>query len=114
LKRDDADHLIIPDATPRVSYMARYEYDIKMLYIYLSPLRDWCVKKQVNYEGFVDALKRGRSKSKIEKKRMGKGTRMNLPSLDVLWINCKDFLDDDVEEEIAAAAGHKAVLEGDA
>jgi hypothetical protein len=114
LKRDDADHLIIPDATPRVSYMARYEYDIKMLYIYLSPLRDWCVKKQVNYEGFVDALKRGRSKSKIEKKRMGKGTRMNLPSLDVLWINCKDFLDDDIEEEIAAAAGHKAVLEGDA
>ena len=72
------------------------------------------MKKQVNYEGFVDALKRGRSKSKIEKKRMGKGTRMNLPSLDVLWINCKDFLDDDVEEEIAAAAGHKAVLEGDA
>ena len=85
-----------------------------MLFIYPNPLREWCVKKQVNYEGFVDALKRGRTKAKLEKKRMGKGTRMSLPSLDVLWVNCKEFIDEDIEEEIAAAAEHKATLEGDA
>jgi hypothetical protein len=45
---------------------------------------------------------------------MGKGTRMSLPPLDVLWVNCKDFLNDDAEEEITAAAGHKAAIEGDA
>jgi hypothetical protein len=111
--KNDLEHLIIPDATPRVSLVARYEYDIKMLYIYPGPLKDWCVKKQVNYEGFIDSLKRGRTKAKIDKKRMGKGTRMSLPSVDVLWVNCEGFLDDDREEEIAAAAQHKAALEGD-
>jgi hypothetical protein len=113
--KDDAiDHLVIPDATPRATFIARYEYDEKMLFIYQSPLREWCVKRQVNYEGFVDALKRGRTKAKVDKKRMGKGTRMSLPAVAVLWVNCKDFLDDDVEAEIASAAEHKAALEGDA
>jgi uncharacterized protein (DUF927 family) len=110
---EGADHLIIPDSTPRISFIARYEYDVRMLYLYLNPLRDWCVKRQINYEGFVDTLKRGRTKAKIDKKRMGKGTRMSLPSLDVLWVNCKDFIDEDIEDEIASASKHKATLEGD-
>jgi hypothetical protein len=45
---------------------------------------------------------------------MGKGTHMNLPSVDVLLINCEGFLDETKEEQIAAAAEHKAALEGDA
>ena len=113
VKNDSVDHLVIPDATPRATFIARYEYDEKMLFIYPSPLREWCVKRQVNYEGFVDALKRGRTKAKIDKKRMGKGTRMSLPPVAVLWVNCKDFLDDDIEAEIASTAEHKAALEGD-
>jgi hypothetical protein len=111
--RGDLDHLIIPDATPRISLLARYEYDIKMLYIYPAPLKTWCTKQQINYEGFIDSLKRGRTKAKIDKKRMSKGTHMNLPSADVLWVNCEGFMDDDKEEQIAAAAAHKAALEGD-
>ena len=85
-----------------------------MLYLYISPFKDWCVKKQVNYEGLVDSLKRGRTKAKIDKKRMGKGTRMSLPSLDVLWVNCEGFMDEDRQEELAAIAAHKAAIEGDA
>jgi hypothetical protein len=112
LKKDEIDHLVIPDATPRVQFVARYEYDVKMLYLYLNPLKEWCVKKQVNYEGLLDALKRGRTKAKIEKKRMGKGTRMSMPALYVLHVNCEGFMDDDREEENLAA--HKAALEGDA
>jgi hypothetical protein len=111
--KNDLDHLVIPDATPRVSLVARYEYDVKMLFLYMKPLKEWCTKQQINYEGFIDSLKRGRTKAKIDKKRMGKGTRMSLPSSDVLWVNCEGFLDDDREEEIAAAAQHKAALEGD-
>jgi hypothetical protein len=38
---------------------------------------------------------------------------MSLPSLDVWWINCEGFLDDDKEQALAAAAEHKATLEGD-
>jgi hypothetical protein len=58
-------------------------------------------------------LKRGRTKAKLDKKRMAKGTHMSLPSLDVWWINCEGFLDDDKEQALAAAAEHKATLEGD-
>jgi hypothetical protein len=112
--KNDLDHLVIPDATPRISLIARYEYDVKMLFLYMKPLKEWCIKQQINYEGFIDSLKRGRTKAKIDKKRMGKGTRMSLPAADVLWVNCEGFLDDDREEEIAAAAQHKATLEGDA
>jgi hypothetical protein len=111
--KNDLDHLVIPDATPRISLLARYEYDVKMLYLYMKPLKEWCAKYQVNYEGFVDSLKRGRTKAVIDKKRMGKGTRMSLPAANVLWVNCEGFLDDDREEEIASAAKHKAALEGD-
>ena len=106
----DLDHLIIPDATPRMSFMVRYEYDEQMMFIYPAPLKDWCVKHQINYDGFVDSLKRGRTKAVIDKKRMGKGTRMSLPSTDVLWVNCKDWLN---EEDLISAAEHKAALEGD-
>lgn len=112
--KNDLDHLVIPDATPRISLLVRYEYDVKMLFLYMKPLKEWCAKQQINYEGFVDALKRGRTKAKIDKKRMGKGTRMSLPAADVLWVNCEGFLDDDREEEIAATAKHKTTLEGDA
>jgi Domain of unknown function (DUF927) len=114
LKKDDMDHLVIPDATPRATFVARYEYDIKMLFVFPSPLKDWCVKKQINYEGLVESLKRGRTKAKLDKKRMGKGTRMSMPPMDVLHINCKDFMDDDREEEFAAIAEHKISVEGDA
>lgn len=113
IKAGELEHLVIPDATPRISLVARYEYDIKMLYLYPQPLRTWCTKQQINYEGFIDSLKRGRTKAKVDKKRMSKGTHMGLPSADVLWVHCEGFLDDDKEQAIAAAAEHKAALEGD-
>jgi hypothetical protein len=113
LKKDDIEQLIIPDATPRATFVARYEYDIKVLYIYLSPLREWCVKRQINYEGFVDSLRRGRSKARIEKKRMGKGTRMSIPPLDVLCVDCSEFISEEVEDELASVAEHANAKEGD-
>jgi hypothetical protein len=92
---------------------ARYEYDVKMMFIYPNPLRKWCSERQINYEWLTDSLKRGRTKAKLDKKRMAKGTHMSLPSLDVWWINCEGFLDDDKEQALAAVAEHKATLEGD-
>lgn len=103
-KSSDLEHLVIPDASPRASFVARYEYDIRILYLYPNTFRDWCSRKQINHESIIDSLKRGRTRAKIEKKRMGKGTRMSLPAVDVLAINCKDFMDQDREEEIARDA----------
>lgn len=105
--KDMLDHIVVPDATPRFQYVARLEWDICMYYIYIAQLKAWCVKRQINYEGFIDSLKRGRTKAKIAMKRMGKGTRMTLPPVSVLWVDAKGF-----NEDITAKATHQAALEG--
>ena len=110
---DLIDHLIIPDATPKLTFVARYEYYVKLLFIYPNPLRKWCTERQINYEWLTDSLKRGRTKAKLDKKRMAKGTHMSLPSLNVWHINAEGFLDDDREQALTAVAEHKAALEGD-
>lgn len=94
---DDMDHLIIPDATPRMQFVARFEYDIKQLYIYPNHIRDWCVRKQISYEGFYDALRAGRTKAKMEKKRMGTGTRFTVPATTVLRVDCSGLVSDEMD-----------------
>ena len=110
-KTTDIDHLIIPDASPRFAMVARYEYDIKKLYLMPTPLKQWCVKHQINYSGFVDGLKRGRTKAKYDNKRMGKGTRMNLPPSPAIVIDCTEFMNDDTEEVLASTANEKEIFD---
>lgn len=99
------DHLVIPDASPRGNaFVARYEYDIKKMYLLPKPLREWCGKQQINYAGFVDGLKSGRTKATKAKIRMSKGTHMSLPPADVIVIDCTDFMDDEAEQAMATTA----------
>lgn len=99
------DHLIQPDAIPRGnSFVARYEYDIKKLYLLPKPLKEWCGKQQINYSGFVEGLKTGRTKATKHKMRLSKGTQMNLPPTDVLVIDCTEFMDDETEQNLATTA----------
>jgi hypothetical protein len=98
------DHLITPDALPRLGLVARYEYDIKRLYLMPKPLKEWCGKQQINYSGFIDGLKSGRTKAKGDKQRMGKGTNMNLPPVPVIVIDCSEFMNEETEQVIAAGA----------
>jgi len=102
------DHLITPDALPRVGLVARYEYDIKRLYILPKPLKEWCGKQQINYSGFIDGLRSGRTQARSDKQRMGKGTNMNLPAVPVIVIDCSEFMNEETEQTIAAGA---AILE---
>jgi len=111
-KQDLTETLILPDAQPRAQFVIRHEYDVKMLYIYPAPLKHWCIERQINYNGLIEALKKGRSQAKIAKKRMGKGTKMNLPAVPVLHINCGGFLDDELEAEIKAAGEHVNKVDG--
>jgi hypothetical protein len=99
------DQLITPDASPRGnSFVARYEYDLKKLYLLPKPLREWCGKQQINYNGFVEGLKSGRTKATKAKVRLGKGTHMNLPAVDALVLDCSGFLDDETEQAMATTA----------
>lgn len=99
------DHIIAPDAIPRGnSFVARYEYDIKKLYLLPKPLKEWCGKQQINYSGFVEGLKTGRTRAVKSKMRLSKGTQMNLPPTDVLVIDCREFMSDETEQTMATTA----------
>jgi hypothetical protein len=104
VKGNTLGHLTVPEAQPKFQFVARYETDIKMLYVYPTPLKKWCVERQVNFEGMVDSLKKGRAQATIIKKRMGKGTKDSLPPVTVLAINCAGFMDDE-SENTANTAG---------
>lgn len=85
-------------------FVARYEYDIKKLYLLPKPLKEWCGQQQINYGGFVEGLKAGRTKATKHKMRLSKGTHMNLPPADVLVIDCTEFMDDETEQTLATTA----------
>jgi len=101
-KNSGMEHLTIPEATPKGEMIGRLEYDIDMMYLLIPQLKKWCAARQINYSGLIDSLKRGKTKARIEKKRMGKGTRMDLGLMDVLWLNFKDILDEDRQAELNA------------
>jgi hypothetical protein len=99
------EHLITPEAAPRGNnFVARYEYDIKKLYLLPKPLKEWCGKQQINYAGFVEGLKNSRTKATKAKVRLSKGTHMNFPPVDVLVLDCSGFLDDEAEQTMATTA----------
>lgn len=84
------DNLVIPDSSPRGSLVARYETDLRKLYLMIKPLRDWCTKQQINYSGLIDGLKAAPTNAKKGKIRMGKGTNINMPPIDAIIVDA-DF-----------------------
>jgi hypothetical protein len=99
------DHLITPEASPRGNtFVARYEYDVKKLYLLPKPLKEWCGRQQINYSGFVEGLKLGSTKLVKTKMRLARGTHMNLPPVEVLEIDCNGFMDDEAEQVMATTA----------
>jgi hypothetical protein len=98
------EHIITPDASPRVVLVGRYEYDVKLLYLLPKPLRDWCSKQQINYQTFVDGLRTGSTRAVRRKVRMGKGTNMNLPPSDAIVIDCTEFMSEEVEQTLVSHA----------
>jgi len=106
-EKDMLDHIVVPDQSPQFQLIARLEYDIARYFFYLAPLKAWCVKRQINYEGLIDALKSGRARGRIEKKRMGKGTRVTLAATSVLVIDAAAF-NDDIEKSIPVLSASAA------
>ena len=98
------DKIIVPDGSPRGQFVARYEYDVKKLYLLIKPLKAWCGKQQINYAGLVDGLKTGSTKATKAKVRLGKGTHINMPPTDVLVLDCTGFMDDETEQALATTA----------
>jgi len=96
--QESLDHLVIPDSSPKISLVARYEYDKRELFLVIDPFKTWCIKRQINFENLVNNLRRGKSKAQYISKRMGKGTRMNLPSTRVLFLDASGWLHEEIED----------------
>ena len=81
------DSLIVPEALPRGKLVARYETDIKRVYLIPKPFRAWCAEQQINYGSVVQDLIKEMG-AKKRKMRLSKGTHMQLPPTEVLMVDC--------------------------
>jgi hypothetical protein len=93
--RKMTEEIISPESVPRIQMVGRYEYDIKRLFLLPKPLRNWCVKSQINYESLCDGLRQGRTKMQKDRIRLGKGTHIVMPPSAVFVLDCSGFLEDD-------------------
>lgn len=81
------DELVVPDQSPRsTDLVGRYETDLKCLYLLPRPFKEWLSERQVNYLSVLNDLKT-RGTGKKAKIRLTKGTKMNLPAVDVLEVS---------------------------
>lgn len=96
--------LVEPVSTPRGHLVARYEYDVRKMYLMTKPFREWCTKHQINYNGLVESLKAPPYNAKRVKMRMAKGTHLIIPPTDVLVLDFGEFMTDEAEQTIAANA----------
>ncbi len=88
------DDLVIPDTFARGMLVARYETDTKLFYVLPKVLKKWCGELQINYAHLVKQIKE-HCEGKRMKKRLSTGTKLDLPSADVLVMK----FDMDDEEE---------------
>lgn len=84
------DNLVVPDMLPRVKLMARYETDVKRLYIPVGALRSWCNRRRLNADSVMKEIVERMNGSKI-RMRLGKGTKLDMPPSLVMALDCGDI-----------------------
>jgi hypothetical protein len=80
-----------PDAEPRMKYVARYEYDKRLLYIVPTFFKEWCALRQVHYGSVIEELKKKPFNAVSLTARLGKGTNVSLPPMSVIRLNFDDI-----------------------
>jgi len=75
----------LADKDPRSFIVARYEPDLEKLYLSPAPLKEWCVKSQINFTKFIDDLKK-RYYAENKNVRLFKGTSMGKIPAVKLWV----------------------------
>lgn len=89
-----------PIREPRGELMTRYEPDMKMLYIAVKPLRDWCSENQISYKMLCEELKRMKVVKGLIKKSMSKGSDISTPSVVALMVDCTVATELDPDAEV--------------
>jgi hypothetical protein len=98
---DVLDHLVVPEAMPKNALLGRLETDTNTLFLMPKPFRLWCAERQVDFNEIVKELRTLPCGAKTVSKRMGKGTKLNLPPVSVLKLKGASWLSDaGTEDEI--------------
>jgi hypothetical protein len=98
---DVLEHLVVPEAMPRVALLGRLETDSNTLFLLPKPFRTWCADRQIDYNTVIRELRDMPCGAKVVSKRMGKGTKLNLPPMSVLMLKGASWLSDEgTEDEI--------------
>jgi hypothetical protein len=85
------DQLVVPEMQPKTKLVARYETDLKRLYLVPKAFRHWCARQKMNPDSVMAeaALK---FRGEYRRMRLGKGTKLQLPATLTLVLDC-DTLD---------------------
>ena len=68
------DELVVPEASPRMKYVARYETDVDRLFLLPKPFKLWCTKQQLSPELLISGLEKTHRVKRGVAVRLGKGT----------------------------------------
>jgi len=81
------DQHVVPDMQPKTKLVARYETDVKRLYLVPKAFRYWCTRQRMNPDSVMAeaALK---FRGEYRRMRLGKGTKLQLPATLTLVLDC--------------------------
>ena len=80
------DNIITPDNSPMYQWVGRHEYDINKLYLLPKPFKEWVVKHGHHYHGIRSLIQKELGGRSI-KMRLGRGTKVDLPTQHVLELS---------------------------
>ena len=81
---------VVPIHEPRGDLRIRCEPDTRRIFIASSPFKTWCAKHQIGYNTLIKNLKDTGLRIESVKKRMAKGTPINMPPTTALVIQVPD------------------------
>jgi hypothetical protein len=73
---------------PRRQLIIRIEPDLKHVYVVAKEFKEFCTKKQIMYKEFLRGLEASGAYMGETKKRMGKGTSLDYPAVQVYQFDC--------------------------
>jgi hypothetical protein len=89
-------HIKIPEKDPRTWIVGRYEPDTKLLYLGKKPLKEWCIKYQIDFLSMEkDLFNHPTLAGKSVTLSLTKGVSLHTPATRLIRINmdCSNMVD---------------------
>ena len=86
----DGDTMVVPIVEPRGELLIRCEPDTRRIFIASGTFKKWCAKNQINHSSVANSLAAKGIRVESVKKRMSKGTAINMPPMNALMIQIPD------------------------